>query len=152
MHRCNRRSGFTLIELVMVMSITAILATIAIVRLAPSMERARVRKSATTIAADLQYAQMIAARQRRPVVIIASVPLKSYIIRDAPSGGTIFRETHMGYDTEFAIDVLDANPSILEIFPNGVVRSEGNFTVTVNDLSRNVKISRAGQVRITNEP
>ncbi len=149
MNRLTSRSGITLIELVMVLSITAVLATFAIVRLAPSMERARLRKSATTIAADLQYAQMIAARQRRPVVIIASTPLRSYIIRDAPSGGTIFRETHMGDDTEFGVDVLDANPPILEIFPNGVVRSEGNFTVTVNDLTRNVKISRAGQVRVT---
>ena len=134
------------------MVIASVLSAIAIIRLAPSMDRARVRRSAATIAADLQYAQMIAARQRRPVVVIVSEALRSYIIRDAPSGGTIFRETYLGDDTELGLDQLEADPTTLEIFPNGVVRNTGNYTVTVSDLSRYVRISRAGQVRITHDP
>lgn len=151
MRRVMSLRGFTIIELVLVLSVSSILAAVAVLRLAPTMERARVRRSATMIASDLQYAQMIAARQRRPVVIIASEALKGYMIRDAAST-TVFRETYMGNDTEFALDQLDATPTTLEIFPNGVVRSEGNYTVRVNTVERRVRISRAGQVRVTNVP
>ena len=151
MRRFSGQSGFTLIELVVVLVVSSILASFAILRLAPTMERARVRRSATMIATDLQWAQMIAARQRRPVVFIASEVLKGYMIRDAASP-TVYRETYLGVDTEFHLDELDANPTTLEIFPNGVVRSVGNFMVRVNTVQRYVRITRAGQVRITNVP
>lgn len=151
MGRFANRHGFTIIELVIVMAVSAILASFAIMRIAPTFERARVRRSAVMIATDLQYAQMIAARQRRPVVLIASEPLKGYMIRDAASA-TVYREAHMGNGTEYSLDQLDANPTTLEIFPNGVVRSAGEYTVRVNTVQRRVRITRAGQVRITNVP
>ena len=151
MRRPSNQCGFTLIELVMVLVVSSILASFAILRLAPTMERARVRRSATMIATDLQWAQMIAARQRRPVVFIVSEALKGYIIRDSDST-TIFREAYLGNDTEMHLDELDATPTTLEIFPNGVVRNAGNFMVRVNTTQRYVRITRAGQVRITNAP
>lgn len=147
---CNQR-GFTIIELVMVLVVSSILASFAILKIAPTLERARVSRSAAMIATDLQYAQMIAARQRRPVVIIASEPLRGYMIRDAAST-TVYREAYMGTDTEFNLDQLVANPTTLEIFPNGVVRSAGSYTVRVNTTQRYVRITRAGQVRITSAP
>ncbi len=140
-----------MIELVMVLSVASIMAAFAIVRLAPTLERARVRRSVAMIAADLQYAQMIAARQRRPVVFITSEALRGYMIRDAASA-TVYREAYLGDDTDVRVDQLQANPTTLEIFPNGVVRSAGNFTVRVNAVQRYVRITRAGQVRITNAP
>lgn len=146
----NQR-GFTIIELVMVLVVSSILASFAILKIAPTLERARVRRSATMIATDLQYAQMLAARQRRPVVFIASEALRGYMIRDAAST-TVYREAYMGNDTEFNLDQLTATPPTLEIFPNGVVRSAGNFSVRVNDVQRYVRITRAGQVRITSVP
>jgi prepilin-type N-terminal cleavage/methylation domain-containing protein len=151
MVRFENRRGFTIIELVVVLAVSSILASFAILRIAPTLESARVRRSATMIATDLQYAQMVAARQRRPVVFIASEPLKGYMIRDAAST-TVYREAYMGNDTDFNLDQLDANPTTLEIFPNGVVRSAGSFTVRVNAVQRYVRITRAGQVRITNVP
>ncbi len=143
--------GFTIIELVLVLVVTSIMASIAILKIAPTLERARVRRGATMIATDLQYAQMIAALQRRPVVFIASEALRGYMIRDATST-TVYREAYMGNDTEFSLDQLQANPTTLEIFPNGVVRSVGNYTVRVNTVQRYVRITRAGQVRITSVP
>lgn len=151
MSRFSSRRGFTLIELVVVLVVSSILASFAILRLAPTLERTRVQRSATMIATDLQWAQMIAARQRRPVVFIVSEPLKGYMIRDAASS-TVYRESFLGDDTEMHLDELDATPTTLEIFPNGVVRSTGRYMVRVNNSQRYVRITRAGQVRITNAP
>jgi len=147
----SARGGFTIIELVMVLALTSILASFAIIKVAPTLERSRVRRSAAMIAADLQYAQMIAARQRRPVVLIANEALKGYMIRDAATT-TVFREAYMGDDTDMMLDQLEANPTTIEIFPNGVVRNAGTFTVRVNTSQRYIRITRAGQVRITNAP
>ena len=151
MGRFGNQRGFTIIELVVVLSVSSILASFAIMRIAPTLEINRVRRSAVKIATDLQYAQMIAARQRRPVVFIASEALRGYMIRDAAST-TVYREAYMGTDTEFNLDQLQATPTTLEIFPNGVVRNAGSYTVRVNTVERNVRITRAGQVRITNVP
>ena len=151
MGRFGSQRGFTIIELVMVMVVSSIIASYAMLRVAPTLERARVRRSATLIATDLQYAQMLAARQRRPVVFITSEALRGYMIRDAASS-TVYREAYLGDDTDYNLDELQADPATLEIFPNGVVRSAGNYTVRVNDVQRNVRITRAGQVRITNVP
>ena len=151
MGRFGNQRGFTIIELVVVLSVSSILASFAIMRIAPTLEINRVRRSAVRFATDLQYAQMIAARQRRPVVFIASEALRGYMIRDAAST-TVYREAYMGTDTEFNLDQLQATPTTLEIFPNGVVRNAGSYTVRVNTVERNVRITRAGQVRITNVP
>ena len=151
MRRLSRKSGFTILELIVVLVVSSILVSFAVLRLAPTLERSRVQRSATMIATDLQWAQMIAARQRRPVVFIVSEPLKGYMIRDAASS-TVFRESYLGNDTEMHLDELDATPTTLEIFPNGVVRSAGSYMVRVNTSQRYVRITRAGQVRITNVP
>jgi len=148
MHLHRSRTGFTLVELVVVLSIASILSSIAIWRMGPSVRRAKVNRSASTLAADLQYAQLVAARQRRPVVIIFSEPLKSYLIRDTDTA-TVFRERYLGQDTEFGLDLLDANPTTLEIFPNGVVRNAAEITVEIAGYDRKVRITRAGQIRVT---
>ncbi len=143
----SNQSGFTLIELVVVLSITAILTSLAVVKVGPTVERARVRRSANLIAADIQYAQMIAARQRKPVVIITSEPLKSYIIRDA-SSTTIFRERYFGDDTSFELTQFEADPDNIEISPNGVVNADSRFEVQLNNYQWEITVTRAGQIRL----
>ncbi len=144
----RNRTGFTLVELVVVMAIMAILTSVAFWRLGPSVIRSKVNRSASTLAADIQYAQLVAAQQRKPVVIIISEPLKSYVIRDAASA-TVFRERYLGEDTDFGLDLLDATSSTVEVFPNGVLREAADITVEIEDYSRKVRVTRAGQIRIT---
>ena len=149
MRTIRSRTGFSLIEIVVVLAMTAIITSFAFWRMGPAFERAKVRRGASMLAADLQYAQMIAARQRKPVVLITVPATKSYFVRDAQVPTTIYRERFLGAGTDFGLDFFSATPSTVEIFPNGVTQVTANFQVGLNTNTRNVKFTRAGQIRIT---
>ena len=140
--------GFTLIELIVTLTIIGIVTAAAVYSIGPALDKAKVRRAAATLAVDIQYAQMVAARQRAPVVLIANVGLRSYVIRDRGST-TVFRERFMGSDTDYQVESMAVSPtSTIEIFPNGVTTQTVTFTLDLGEQSRQVKLSRAGLVRI----
>lgn len=140
--------GYTLIELSIVIAIVGILLSLAYWRMGPGILQARVNSAAWTLAADLQYAQLMAARQRRPVVVIVSPALKSYAIRDRATA-EVFRRRFLGQDTDFALDTLSATSVTVEVFPTGVVRETVTFRVNIRGYDKEVRLTRAGQIRIT---
>ena len=90
--------GFSLLEMLVVLIVMGLLTGMGYWLMVPALERAKVRRVVAVIAGDLQYAQMIAARQRRPVVVIVDPSLKMYLIRDR-TGTTVYRERYVGEDT-----------------------------------------------------
>ncbi len=144
----GRSRGYTFVELAIVIAIVGILTSLALWRMGPGLLQARVNRAAWTLAADLQYAQLMAARQRRPVVVIVLPALKSYTIRDQASA-TVFRQRFLGQDTDFQLDTLTATPVTVEVFPTGVARETTTFRVAVRGYDREVRLTRAGQIRIT---
>ena len=141
------RAGYTVIELIIVMVTAGILMALVIWRAGPALERARARQAVAVVAADLQYAQLVAARQREPVVVTVNPSLKLILI--ASRGGTIFRQRFVGPDTEFGLETLDVSPvAAVEIFPNGAATSSLTVAAETNGYRREVRLSRAGQIRI----
>ncbi len=139
--------GFSVVEMAVVLATAGILLTLAVWRFGPALQQARTRQAVATVAADLQYAKMVAARQREPVVVIVNPSLQLLLIRSR--GGTIFRQRFVGPDTEFGLDALAAAPvTSVEVFPNGVATSAITLTATLDTHSRQVRLSRAGQVRV----
>lgn len=147
----GNRSGYTIIELALVMVIIAILAAITYVRIAPALEHARVRGAASTLATDLQYAQVLAARYRAPVVVEVSVSDKEYRISDL-ARTTIYRRRRFGAGGEYGLEAFSASPSVILVFPNAIVDQSAEYTVGLNGYERRVTFSRAGQVRVTALP
>ena len=150
--RADRRiaasvTGYSLVEILVVLVISLILITIAFPRLRPGLVRAKVNSAANVVASDLQYAQVLAVRRRRPVALIVAASTRQYVIRDRETGDTL-RTRNLGQDTEYGIEVLTASPSSNEMFPNGLARTTMELTLTLQDYSRTVKLTRAGQVRV----
>lgn len=141
------RRGYTMVEMVIAIVVFGILLAIALIKMTPAVSQARVQRAATVIAMDLQYAQMLAVRQRAPVTVIVDNALKSYIIRMRDTALT-FRDRFFGQDTEFLLDTLSASPASVVMFPNGVAQATTTFTLGRDGYNRRVRLSRAGQVRI----
>lgn len=140
-------TGFSLVEILVVLVISLILITLAFPRLRPGLVRAKVNSAANVVASDLQYAQVLAVRRRRPVALIVVASTRQYFIRDRETGDTL-RTRNLGQDSEYDIETLTASPSSNEMFPNGLARTSMELTLTIQDYSRTVKLTRAGQVRV----
>jgi prepilin-type N-terminal cleavage/methylation domain-containing protein len=148
MRYLTRKQGFTLIEVVIALAVVGILMAVSILALVPAVQRAKVRQATSVIAADLQYAQMIASRERRPIVMIVTTAVQAYMIRDR-SGSTIYRTRQLGPSTDYGIETLAVAPATaIEVFPSGVIPQTTTFTVTNDTYQRGVRITRAGHVRI----
>jgi len=146
--RGNR--GYTMIELLVVMLIVSVVAGITYVRMQPSLERARVRGAASVLAGDLQYAQVMAARLRRPMVISMNTTALTYQIADR--AGAVYRMRDLSTAGEYALGELQATPATLEVFPNAIAAQGATYTVGANGYRRRVTFSRAGQIRVTTVP
>lgn len=148
MSRSARIGGYTLIEMVLVIAIAGILMGFGVVRLAPALEHANVRAAANVIAGDLQYAQMLAVRYRRPIAVIVASSTKQYLIRDRDDATNVYRTRLLGPDSDFGLDDLHASPTTVELFPNGLNRETILFTLGLHGFERQVRMTRAGQIRI----
>lgn len=146
----RRSGGYTIIELLLVMIIIGVLAGITYVRMAPTLERARVRGAASLLAGDLQYAQVLAARQRTPIVIAIDAMGLTYEIADR--GGTVYRTRDFGTAGDFNLTEVTATPASLEVFPNGVAAQSATYTLGAGVHRQQVTFSRAGQIRVTMLP
>jgi prepilin-type N-terminal cleavage/methylation domain-containing protein len=146
----RRTAGYTVIELLLVMIIIGVLAGITYLRMAPTLERARVRGAASMLAGDLQYAQVLAARQRLPVVLAVNAGDLTYQIADRV--GTIYRTRVLGGDGEFDLTEIAASPTSLEVFPNGVAAQSASYTLGAGPHRQQVTFSRAGQIRVSLVP
>ncbi len=140
-------AGYTLIETVIAMVVLGILISIAWLRMGPAVSQTRVRSAATVVATDLQYAQMLAVRQRQPVVVIVDASMRSYIIRMRDTALT-FRDRFFGQGTDYLLDSLSATPTSVVLYPNGVTAATTTFTIAQGAYTRHVRLTRAGQVRI----
>src|SRR5215472_3139509 len=102
--RVSDRAGFTLIEMSLSILILGILSVFTYVKLRPVLEHSKVNGAVAVVAADLQYAQFLAARQRTPIVVIVTPTTKSYVIRDRADASRIFRTRYLDSNTDYHLD------------------------------------------------
>ena len=141
------RKGYSLIEMMTVIVVLGIMLAMAILSIAPNIEHAKVRNAANVLSGDLQYAQTLAMKNGRPIAVVVQSATQQYQVRDRDSASAVYRNRSLGDGTDFSLDQFTSSPSSVEIFPNGVVRETTTFTLGLHGYTRQIKITKAGQIR-----
>lgn len=145
------RQGFTLFELLVVLAIAGIVMATVVPSIAGSFAQTQLQRAATVIAADLQLAYSMAARQRRPVRVTIDTDDKVLRVLNFESPDTTYSERWFSSDSEQPVQTLGASPTSLVVYPNGL--ASGGLTITLGaaDDVRVIDMNRAGQVRVRDE-
>ncbi|MGH7603488.1 MAG: pilus assembly FimT family protein [Gemmatimonadaceae bacterium] len=144
----NARHGFSLFEIVIIVVIIGIMATIA----GPAMSRItrhqRVNRAAMVITADLQNAFAVAARQREPVRIEADSATRSYQFTDRKNGNVLRIRTFYGDTSEYQLSTLRFTPATIDVFPSGISSAAVTIDLANGDYSKQITASTAGFIRV----
>lgn len=136
--------GFSLLELVLVIFIIATVAAIALPRMSNSLIRHRVGGVAWRIAADLEYARVLASSQSASRQIVFDVANDSYELIGATSmdhAGAAYivdlsREPHGA-----TLETADFGGDATVVFDGyGVPDTGGTVTVKVGDITKTVTL------------
>lgn len=140
--------GFSIFELLIVVVILGILATMTGPAMSRIVRHNRVNRAATIIASDLQNAFAVAARQREPVRIQADASTRSYQFVDRKTGTVLRIRTFYGDTSEYRLTSLVFSPATIDVFPNGVSSAADTINLANGDYSKRITVSTAGFVRV----
>ena len=143
------RFGFSVIELIAVVAILGIMATVAGPAMSRIVRHNRVNRATTLIASDLQNAFATAARQRKPVRIQADNSNRSYQFVDRKTGTVLRIRTFYGDTSEYRLSALTFTPATVDVFPNGVSSTPLTVDLANGDYSKQITASTAGFVRVS---
>lgn len=142
------RAGFSLLEMLMVVLILGIAASIATPAVSRSIRHDRVNRAAALVMADFQNVFAVAGRQRAPVRLSANNTARTYTVTDRKSGSVI-RTRDFGSKSEYGLTALVLSPATIDVFPSGVSSAALSATISGGDYTRRVTASTAGFVRIS---
>lgn len=142
-----RRSGFSFIEMLVTISMLAIMVGMAAPNVSKDITHARVQRAAQVVAGDLEKALSLAARQRTPVRVLIDASAKELRLIDRASGQVITRR-QLGDVGEYKLYSVYASPAAVDILPHGVVTASTIVTLSAGDFTRRVSITRGGHVRV----
>ena len=145
LHRRLSRSAFSLVEVLVALTIVGVVAGLSIPRLSKLSNQSRVQRAAQGLTMELQQAFAIAGRNRAPVVIRWSGTPGELRITNRSGSMTYRRTGTTGYGisgTEVSV-----TPATLTVFPNGLANDSLVVVVSKRGYSRTVRISRSGMVR-----
>jgi prepilin-type N-terminal cleavage/methylation domain-containing protein len=136
--RLRQRIGFSLIELLIVMTIVGLLLGIAVPRIGTQVNSDRANRSASAIMGMLDEASQLAARRRAPVTV--KYVSGTLTVADRATG-TAIRSRSFGPTSDLRGTVTFSPSAGIEIFPNG--RANAALTVTVTGGSASASVTRS---------
>ena len=135
--------GYTLVEMAVAIVVASLLGLIAQQQVGPMIQRSQVNRATAAVAADLETAFSMAARQRRPIRI-SCCTAAGYTFADR-SDGTVRLQRSL---VDYGVTTLAFTASPVDIFPAGVASSADTVTVGAAGYTRRIVMTSAGLVRI----
>jgi prepilin-type N-terminal cleavage/methylation domain-containing protein len=142
------RPGFSMLELVVVIVIVGIMASLVAPAISRVIQHNRVNRAAAVIASDMQNAFAVAARQREPVRVQADASTRSYQFVDRKTGNVLRIRTFYGDTSEYRLTSLVFKVPTFDVFPNGVSSSPDTINLANGDYAKVITLSTAGFVRV----
>jgi prepilin-type N-terminal cleavage/methylation domain-containing protein len=144
------RRGFTMLELLIVLTLTAVVTGLSLGRITSYMAHERVAKAAVGLATDIQAGFAIPGRIRRPVRIRVDTSAMQLVITDRAQT-TTYRKTAFGsrYNlTSSNVAFYPSPASTFEIYPNGFASDSLVITLSASGYSRSIKVTKSGMVQV----
>ncbi|MGD0990865.1 MAG: hypothetical protein ABR998_00150 [Gemmatimonadales bacterium] len=132
----------------MVILIIFVVVASLIPRVSTTLAHSKVNRSAMVIASDFLLAQSLAQRQHAPVTVQVRSDSLLFRITNV-SSGQVLRTDYFDITSEFQLNALSATPASVQVMPNGTATASMVVTVGGSDWYHLVRITQAGQVRIT---
>lgn len=148
MKRTRRRvHAFTVLELIVVMTVVGVVAAISVPRIAAINTQNKVQRAANVLESEAQQAFALAGRNRKPIQFLWNSSALQVQTTDR-AGTTIYRKTGLGAGTfGFAASEVTIYPTTLTIFPNGVASDTLFMKISKSGFSRTVRVSKFGMTR-----
>jgi prepilin-type N-terminal cleavage/methylation domain-containing protein len=146
------RRGFTLVELALTLTVFGLLTAMSLPRVGHILRHIRIDRTTSTIAADLESAFTLAARQRKPVRISCTCGTRAYTLADR-NGATVrlrrsLASSDYGVATMTFANASSATNAVIDVFPSGIASAPLTVTIASGGWTRQVTVTTAGQVRI----
>lgn len=155
-HPPLRRSGFTLLELMLVIIMIGLVSLVSFRRVGAMTTQWRVNRAAQAYGEELQSAFAIVGRDRRPVRITIDRTNMELLItnRDA---SVIYRRRNFGFASAYKLDSADisieSTKRSLEVYPPGLAADSMQVEITRQGKYRRIRMLRGGLVQIcSNHP
>jgi prepilin-type N-terminal cleavage/methylation domain-containing protein len=139
------RRGFSLLEILVVVVIMGIVGTMSAGRIHALIVQQRVALAAKSVQNDIELAFTTASRNRRPVLIAFNTGNRHMEITDQ-AGVRRYRRSPIGL-----LGTVTFSRSPVEVYPTGLADGTLHITMTLESVTRHVRMSRAGIVRISDQ-
>jgi prepilin-type N-terminal cleavage/methylation domain-containing protein len=146
--RPTRRSGYTLLELLIVIMLMSLIAKMSLTRVSSLTTGWRVSRAAQAYAEELQAAYALVGRNRVPVTITLDKTLME--IRISDRNNVVYRKRNIGKQSAFKLDPADVTPSSLtmEIYPPGLAADSLSIEIKRQGKYRRIRMLRGGLVQV----
>ena len=145
----RRRSGFSMLEMLIVMIVISLLVKISVTKMATIIQHERVNRAAQVLVQDLQNGYAMAGRQRAPVRLTFTPSTKTYVFTDRATG-TVLQTRVMSTGADYSVNSMTVeNGPTIDILPNGIGSTWFKVKLENGTYSKTVFASSAGFVRLT---
>ena len=150
-HSGRDRRGFTLLELIVVMSIIAVMATMSMGKMTRMMTNWRLTRAAQAMTEELQASFALVGRNRKPLRIVMDKTKMELRLTDR-SGTVIYRRRNFGSTSAYRLTAADmtvypATTPTLEIYPPGLAADSLSIVISKSGQARRIRMLRGGLVQ-----